>query len=99
MRSHQVLGLAFLVLGLLILFLLRQPLYQLVIVVLQLVGIFAGFLLVVIGIALILGGRRIVGRGYWVRSSTSSRAGDPWDGSASGRPSLQPAASRLQRPS
>jgi uncharacterized membrane protein HdeD (DUF308 family) len=53
----QVVGAILLLLGLLILFVLRGPLYAFLVVVLNLIGIFAGILLVVAGVALILGGR------------------------------------------
>lgn len=63
----QVAGVIMLLLGLLILFVLRGPLYAFIVVVLKLIGILAGILLVVAGVALILGGkwaRRIGRQGY-----------------------------------
>jgi uncharacterized membrane protein YccC len=52
----QAVGVILLLLGLLILFVLRGPLYAFIVVVLNLIGILAGILLVVAGVALILGG-------------------------------------------
>jgi predicted tellurium resistance membrane protein TerC len=52
----QAVGVILLLLGLLILFVFRGPLYAFIVVVLNLIGILAGILLVVVGVALILGG-------------------------------------------
>jgi uncharacterized membrane protein HdeD (DUF308 family) len=63
----QVVGVILLLLGLLILFVLRRPLYAFIVIVLNLIGILAGILLVVAGVALILGGvwaRRRERRGW-----------------------------------
>lgn len=66
----QIAGAVLLVLGLLVLFLLRGPLYDFIVVVLQLIGIFIGIILVVVGIALLVGGRWMRRRGPWGWSST-----------------------------
>ncbi len=58
-------------LGLVILFLLRGPLYAFIVVVLDLIGIFIGILLVVVGVALILGGRWMRRRARWGWGSTA----------------------------
>lgn len=60
-----------LLVGLLILFLLRDPLYTFIVVVFNLIGIFIGILLVVIGIALIVGGRWVRRSGPWGWGSTA----------------------------
>jgi hypothetical protein len=56
-RRLQLAGVVFLVLGLLILFFLRGPLYSLLVVVLNVIGILVGILMVIVGVALTLGGR------------------------------------------
>lgn len=68
-RSQQILGLVSFLLGVLILFLLREPLYKLIVLVLQLIGIFVGLLLIVVGVALIFGGRWVRRRGPWGQGS------------------------------
>lgn len=74
MRKYQVAGAALVVLGLLILFLLRDPLYTFIVVVIELLGIFIGIILVVVGIALLIGGRW-VRRGAWGWQTTAIPAG------------------------
>ncbi len=64
MHWSQVTGAVFILVGLFVLLLLRQPLVHLVVLVLQLIGIFIGFGLIVIGIALLVGGRWMR-RGPW----------------------------------
>jgi len=63
-HRSQITGAVLILVGLFVLFLLREPLVHLVIVVLQLIGIFIGFGLIVIGIAFLMGGRWIR-RGPW----------------------------------
>lgn len=64
MRRSQALGLVLVVVGLLILVLLRDPLYQFIVVVVQLLFIFIGFVLVVVGVGMLVGGRAMR-RGPW----------------------------------
>ncbi len=71
MRQLQGLGLVLLVAGMLILFLLRGPLYEFIVVVINLLGIFVGILLMVIGIALVFGGGRVRRGRPWGWSSTA----------------------------
>ena len=59
MQKLQFAGIVSLVLGLLILFILREPLYSLLVVVLNLIGIVIGILMVIVGVALIFGGRAL----------------------------------------
>lgn len=50
--------------GLLVLFVLREDLYNFIITVLKLVGIFAGVVLVIVGVALVAGGTWMRRRPY-----------------------------------
>ncbi len=65
MYKLQVVGVALVALGVVVLFLLRGPLYEFIVVVLNLVGIFVGFLLVLAGIVFILGPRWAKRRRSW----------------------------------
>lgn len=56
MHKLQIAGVVLVLVGLFVLFLLRDPLYSFMVVVIQLIGVFIGILLVVIGVALVLGG-------------------------------------------
>jgi uncharacterized membrane protein HdeD (DUF308 family) len=69
--SSQLAGAALIGTGLVILFLLRGPLYSLIIVVLSLLGIFVGLLLIVVGAVLILGGTWMRRKVTWGWGSTS----------------------------
>ncbi len=71
MYRHQFAGAALVLIGLLILFLLRGPLYSLIVVLLSLIGILIGVLLVVVGVALIFGGRWMRRRVTWGWGSTA----------------------------
>ena len=70
-NREQVAGLVLLLIGFATLFLLRGPLYTFIVVVLNLIGIFVGILLIVIGVALIIGGRRTKRRAPWGWGSTA----------------------------
>ncbi len=61
--------------GLLLLYLLRDPLYTLIIVLLKLVGIVAGILLVIVGIALLLSGRWVRRMRPWGWTAAAARRG------------------------
>ena len=64
MHWSQIAGGALLVFGLLVLFLLREPLWNFVTVVFQLFFIFVAILMVIVGAALLVGGRWMK-RGRW----------------------------------
>lgn len=56
MRTSLILGAALLLVGIGILYFLRGPLFRFIIIVLELLGIFVGFLFLLAGIALIVKG-------------------------------------------
>jgi len=60
MRRIQVVGAVLLVVGLIMLYLLRGPLVALVLLVLEFLAIVVALVLVVVGIAMLLGS-------YWIR--------------------------------
>ena len=53
----QIAGGVLTLLGLLLLFLLRDPLWKFIVVIFQLFFIFVGIVMVIVGIALLVGGR------------------------------------------
>ena len=59
MRSFALVGAVLIVLGFAILFLLRNALIRLMIFLLEFLGIFLGFLLIVVGIGMIFAGKWI----------------------------------------
>lgn len=59
MRSFALVGAVLIVLGFAILFLLRNALIRLIIFLLEFLGIFLGFLLIVVGIGMIFAGKWI----------------------------------------
>jgi len=59
MRSFALVGAVLVVLGFAILFLLRNALIRLIIFLLEFLGIFLGFLLIVVGIGMIFAGKWI----------------------------------------
>ena len=59
MQSFALLGAVLVVLGFAILFLLRNALIRLIIFLLEFLGIFLGFLLIVVGIGMIFAGKWI----------------------------------------
>ena len=61
MQSFGIIGAIVVLLGLAILFVLRNALMRLIVFLLELIGISLGFLLIVAGIGIILAGR-------WLRS-------------------------------
>jgi hypothetical protein len=67
MRSLQAAGALLLIVGLIMLYLLRGPLVSLVLLVLEFLAIFVALILVVVGIALLLGGHWVQRR-FWVRT-------------------------------
>jgi uncharacterized membrane protein HdeD (DUF308 family) len=69
----QVAGAILLLVGLLILFLLRGPLYAFIVTVLQLIGVLVGILLVIVGIALILSRAWTRRRVPWGRGAATPR--------------------------
>ena len=71
MRRSQIAGALLVVVGLVVLFFLRQSLVELIFEVLKLIGIFLGFALLLAGIALLVGGR-IRGRRSWSMGETST---------------------------
>jgi len=57
MQNFALIGAIMIVLGLAILFLLRDTLVRLIVFLLELVGISLGFVLIVVGIGMLLAGR------------------------------------------
>ena len=57
MRNFTLIGAIMIVLGLAILFLLRDALIRLIVFILELVGISLGFVLIVVGIGMLFAGR------------------------------------------
>ena len=57
MHWSQIAGGALVVIGLLVLFLLRDPLWKFIVVIFELFFIFVAIVMVIVGIALIVGGR------------------------------------------
>lgn len=65
MRSAELSGMVMIVLGLAILFLLRDVMIRLIILFIEFLGVIIGFFLVVVGVGLLLGGRWIRRQRYW----------------------------------
>ena len=59
MRTGQAVGVVLVLLGFVTLYLLRDPLFRLIVFVFEFIGIVIGFILLLAGLALILG------RGIW----------------------------------
>jgi polyferredoxin len=59
MRSHQVLGVVLLVLGLAILYFLRGTVEALIVFVLEFLGVLLGIILILVGLALLFLRRRV----------------------------------------
>lgn len=67
MRSLQVVGALLIVVGLVMLYLLRGPLVALVLFVIEFLAIVIALILVVVGIALLVGGHWMRRR-FWMRT-------------------------------
>ncbi len=63
MRNFQLIGAVLVIAGVVILYALRGPLVSLILLVLELLAIFAAILMVLVGLALLVGGHW-VGRGF-----------------------------------
>jgi uncharacterized protein YjeT (DUF2065 family) len=59
MRSHQVLGVVLLIMGLAILYLLRGTLETLIVFILDFLGVLLGIVLILVGLALLFFRRRV----------------------------------------
>jgi hypothetical protein len=66
-RSIQILGAIFTVVGVVMLYLLRGPLISLILAVLEFFAIVIALVLVVVGVAMMVGGRLILRR-FWMRT-------------------------------
>ena len=67
MRSIQVVGALLIVVGVVMLYLLRGPLISLILLVLEFLAIVIALVLVVVGVAMLVGGR-YVRRRFWMRT-------------------------------
>jgi hypothetical protein len=70
MRSSSILGLVLILIGLLLVYVLRGLLVQVIVLMLGVGGLILGFILIVIGLALIFG-RRAILRGFTWRLSAN----------------------------
>lgn len=67
MRGLQVFGVLLIAVGLIMLYLLRGPLISLILAVLEFLAIVVALILVVVGFAMLVGGR-FVRRRFWMRT-------------------------------
>ena len=66
MRNLQAVGAVMTIVGVVLLYLLRGPLVSLILLVLEFLAVLVALILVVVGIALLVGGGR-VRRRFWMR--------------------------------